>query len=135
MAIATCIEACPAHKIKRRTVANAGAIPKGTVLRLLTPNTASASTANSEVFGGIALEEKVLSDGITEISVAMGGKWNMTTTAAALTAGDMVSIGGANSVEKAVEADFPLGTNVGRVLVAIGGGGGIAVVEVGVALW
>jgi hypothetical protein len=131
MAIATQLERCPEHLLKRRTVANATAIPKGTVMKLTDPNTAIASAANSDPFAGIAVEEKTASDGVTEITCAMGGKWSMTSTAAAITAGGIVSIGGANTVEAAVESDFPLGTNVGKCLNTLGGGGGTAVVQVG----
>ena len=131
MTIATCIEACPAHKIRRRTVANATAIPKGTVLKLTDPNTAAASAADNDPFGGIALEEKTASDGITEIAAATGGKWSMASTAAAVTAGAIVNIGGADAIVASGAADLLTGSVVGKALNTVGGGGGTVIVEVG----
>ena len=131
MVIATCIEACPAHLIRRRTVADGTAVPKGTIMKVGDGNLAAASAADLDKFGGIALEEKVLSDGITEMSCACGGKWSIASTNAAVTAGCPVVIGAANALRVAVEADFPLGDTVGRSLTTVGGGGGTLIVEVG----
>lgn len=129
MAIATCIQA--PTRIERRTVDNAVAIPKGTIMKLTTPNTAIASTADNDPFAGIAVEEKTASDGITEIGCAMDGRWSMTTTAAGIGIGVPCVIGGANAIRAGVEADTVLGNWIGKNLTTIGGGGGTAIVEVG----
>jgi len=127
---ATCIETPTIFA--RRTIANATPVPIGTVMKLEDANTVVISAANSDPFGGIAWEEKTASDGITEITVAMNGRWSMTTTAAGIPVGNICSIAGANTVALSTgSADYIVGTNVGKVLNAIGGGGGTAIVEVG----
>lgn len=130
MAVATCIQT--PTRFQRRVVANATGIPIGTIMKLTDGNVAIASSANNDPFGGFAWEEKTASDGITEITCAMNGRWSTTTTAAAITTGAPVSIGGANAVRTSVEADFPLGCNLGlnRCLNTIGGGGGTAIIEI-----
>ena len=74
---ATCIEACPSFRIRRRAIT--GAIDKGTVLKLSDANVAAASAADNDVFGGIALEEvycrRLYSR--SHIGVAKGGKSSM----------------------------------------------------------
>ncbi len=128
MAVATCIET--PTKFQRRTVANATGIAIGTILKLTDGNVAIASSANNDPFAGIAWEEKTASDGITEITVAMNGRWSMTTTAAAIGIGVPVSVGGANAIRAAIEADVALGCELqARCLNTIGGGGGTAIVE------
>lgn len=129
MTVAVCIET--PTKFARRTIANATPVPIGTLMKLNDANTVVVSAANSDPFGGIAWEEKTASDGLTEITCAMNGKWGITSTAAAITAGAIVSIGGADSIEAAVESDFPVGTNVGKILNTLGGGGGVGIVMVG----
>ena len=58
----------------------------------------------------------------------------MTTTAAAITAGGLVSVGGADAVRALIEADVVLGCQVGKALNTIGGGGGTVIVDVGSAV-
>lgn len=128
MAVATCIQT--PTKFERRTVANATAIPIGTILKLTTDNTGIASSANNDPFGGFAWEEKTASDGLTEITVAMNGRWSTTTTAAAIGIGVPVSVGGANTIRAAIEADVALGCELqARCLNTIGGGGGTAIID------
>ena len=128
MAVATCIET--PTKFERRTVDNATAIPIGTIMKLTDGNVAIASSANNDPFGGIAWEEKTASDGITEITVAMNGRWSTTSTAAAIGVGVPVSVGGANAVRAAIEADMALGCELqARCLNTLGGGGGTAIIE------
>ena len=128
MAVATCIET--PTKFQRRVVANATAIPIGTILKLTDGNVAIASSANNDPFAGIAWEEKTISDGIVEITVAMNGRWSMTTTAAAIGVGVPVAVGGTNAIRAVIEADVALGCELqARCLNTIGGGGGTAIVE------
>jgi hypothetical protein len=131
MVIATCVEACPAHLIRRRTVTNATGIPKGTIMKLTDGNVAIASSGDTDPFAGIALEEKTASDGVVEISCACGGKWSMASTAAAVTCGQLVNIGAANAVLVADEAAIVAGSVVGKSVTTVGGGGGTLIVEVG----
>lgn len=132
MAVATCIET--PTRFARRTVADGTGIPIGTLLKLTDSNTAIATSADNDPFAGIAWEEKTASDGIVEITCAMNGRWSMTTTAAAITAGAIVSIGGANAVLTAAAADLLPGSVVGKALNTVGGGGGTVIVEVGVVV-
>jgi 3-keto-L-gulonate-6-phosphate decarboxylase len=128
MAVATCIET--PTKFARRVVAEGTAIPIGTILKLTDGNVAIASSANNDPFAGILWEEKTASDGITEVTVALNGRWSMTTTAAAIGIGVPVAVGGANAIRAAIEADVALGCELqARCLNAIGGGGGTAIVE------
>jgi len=128
MAVATCIET--PTKFARRVVDNGTAIPIGTIMKLTDGNVAIASSANNDPFGGIAWEEKTASDGITEITVAMNGRWSTTSTAAAIGVGVPVSVGGANAVRAAIEADVALGCELqARCLNTLGGGGGTAIIE------
>lgn len=109
---AVCIEA--PRIIKRRTIANNTGIAKGTVLYFSAdPNTAAASSAADQSFAGIAVEEKVANDGITEIGAAMDGVWDMKATAAAITLGVAVAIGGANLIVAADAADLLNGAWLG----------------------
>ena len=132
MAVATCVET--PTRFVRRTIANATPVPIGTIMKLEDANTVVVSAANNDPFGGIAWEEKTASDGLTEITCAMNGRWSMTTTAAGITAGGLVSVGGANAVRALIEADVVLGCQVGKALNTIGGGGGTVIVDVGGAV-
>ncbi len=130
MTVAVIIEAPTIFE--RRVIADATAVPIGTLMKLEDANTVVVSAANSDPFGGIAWVEHTASEGVTEMTVAMNGRWGITTTAAAIPAGNAVSIGGADTVALSTgSADTIVGTNVGKCLNTIGGGGGVAVVEVG----
>ena len=58
------------------------------------------------MFAGIAWEEKTASDGITEITVALDGVWDIKDSGAGITAGERVSIGGVNLISKVAAADL-----------------------------
>jgi hypothetical protein len=117
---AVCIEAPEAHEIMRYTVADAGAIPKGTLLKLSDPNTAAATSADNDPFAGIAIEEKVANDGITEIAAAVGGVWDLKDSGAGITCGAICNIGGANVVIASAAADLLTGSVVGKALETAG---------------
>ena len=101
--------------IKRRTIG--GAIAKGTVLYFSAdPNTAAATSAADQSFAGIAIEEVTAADfaaGVTEVGAAMDGVWDMTATAAAITLGTAVAIGGANLIVTADANDILNGAWLG----------------------
>ncbi len=109
---AVCIET--PTEFARRTIADATAVPIGTIMKLNDPNTVVVSAADNDPFGGIAWEEKTLSDGLTEITCAMNGVWDITSTNAAITAGAIVNIGGANLVSASAAADLLTGSVVGK---------------------
>ena len=101
---AVCIET--PTRFARYTVADGNAIPIGTLLKLSDPNTAAATAADNDKFAGIAWEEKTASDGITEITAALDGVWDIKDAGAGITCGERVSVGGANIVSKVAAADL-----------------------------
>ena len=129
MTVATVIEAPTIFE--RRVIADATAVPIGTIMKLEDDNTVVVSAASADPFGGIAWVQHTASEGVTEMTVAMNGRWSITTTAAAIPVGNACSIAGADTIRLATEADTIVGTIMGKVLNEIGGGGGVAIVEVG----
>jgi len=114
MAVAEMLEV--PTKIVRRTIDKDTAVPYGTVMKLEDANTVVVSAADSDPFGGICMFEKKATDtDIVEIPCAMDGLWDIDTTAAAITAGAIVSIAGANQVAvSSGTADVVAGANVGQ---------------------
>jgi hypothetical protein len=111
--------------IHRYTCADGNAIPYGTLLKLTSPCTVAATSADNDAFAGIANEEKTASDGVVTIAVAKNGKWNLY-GGAAITVGERVSIGGANTVTKVAAADL-LFADVGVAETTTGGAGTVVV--------
>jgi hypothetical protein len=103
-------------RFRRYTVADANAIAKGTVLALTDPKTAAASSADNDVFAGIAMEEKVANDGKVEIGAALDGDWLLKASAAGITVGADVVIAGANTVKNCTTLDDEKGYAVGKAL-------------------
>jgi hypothetical protein len=108
-------------KFARYTVADGATIERGTLLKLTTPNTAAACSADNDVFGGVAWSEKVASDGTTEITAALDGVWGMLTSAATITIGNQVTINGANEIKIYSTLDEEKGYVVGKALETISG--------------
>lgn len=129
MTVATVIQAPTIFE--RRTIADGTAVPIGTIMKLENDNTVVVSAADSDPFGGICWVEHTANEGVTELTVAMNGRWSMTTSAAAIPAGNAVSIAGADTIALATEADTIVGSIIGKCLNTIGGGGGTAIVDVG----
>jgi hypothetical protein len=115
---AVCYEA--PTRFARYTVADGTTIAKGTLLKMTSPNTAAACSADNDAVAGIAMMEKVASDGSTEITAALDGVWGLLTTAAAITVGNQVTIGGANQIKIYTTLDEEKGYVVGRALETIG---------------
>lgn len=114
---AVCIET--PTKFARYTVADGTAIPIGTMLKLSGDNTAIAHSGDADVFAGIAWEEKTASDGITEITAALNGVWDITDGGDSATLGALLALDGtANEVRPAVAGDILTGSVVGKVLEA-----------------
>ena len=103
-------------RYSRVTVADGTAITKYTLMALTSPNTAAASSADNDVPAGIAMESKVASDGTTEITVALDGEWGILTTAAVITVGNQVTIGGANQIKIYTTLDDEKGYSLGKIL-------------------
>lgn len=98
------------------TVADATAIAKGTLMKLTDARLAVATAADNDPFCGIAASAKTANDGQTRIACYTHGIFDLVCTAAAITAGAIVSIGGANLISTAAEADMITGAVVGRAL-------------------
>lgn len=99
--------------IVMRTCADGNAITKGAILKLSDPNTVAVSDG-ANVFGGIAMADKVASDGSTTIPVALNGVFDIVDAGTGITVGGLVALSGANLVRQSVEADFPLGAVLGK---------------------
>jgi len=98
----------------RMTCASGTAIAKGTLMKLTDPRTASASSS-TDIFAGIAAMEKSSSDESTSISLYTKGIFDLR-TANAVTAGQLVSLSGANLIKTAVATDVEQGKIVGKAL-------------------
>ena len=109
---AVCIET--PTEFSRRTVADGTAVPIGTIMELEEPNTVTLSDTSGNVFGGIAWEEHTASEGLTEMTVAMNGVWDMKDAGAGVTMGGIVSVGGVNLIKQATEAECVTGTVIGK---------------------
>ena len=86
------------------TVADGVTIPKGTLLQLTDPRTASASSAQGQKFIGVSAMEKLANDGSTEISAYTNGIFDLKDSGSGVTAGNNVKLGGANTITTADEA-------------------------------
>ena len=116
---AVCIES-PTRYARYKVPDNIG-IAKGTLLQMSGVELyvlASDASTTGQVFAGVAIEEKTASDGVTEIGAALDGVWDLVQHASTngVSGGSIVAMSGANFVRLAVEADFPLGTIVGKQL-------------------
>lgn len=112
---AVCIEQPAPHEFRRVTVADGVAIPIGTLMKWSDPNTAAATDGDSNTFAGIAWEEKTASDGIVELTLAIGGVWDLKDSGSGMTVGAICSVGGANTVKTCTEAEVVTGDAVGKV--------------------
>lgn len=113
MAVAVQYEA--PTRFARFTVADGTGIPKGTLLKLTSPNTAAAASADNDVCAGIAMFEKVASDGSTEITAALDGVWGISASGA-ITVGNQVGINGANEIKVYTTLDDEKGYVLGKAL-------------------
>lgn len=108
---AVCIET--PTRFARYTVADGTAIPIGTLMYMSGDHTILASSAADQPFAGIAWEQKTASDGITQLTVALDGVWDITATGAANVLGELVALGGANLIVSADAADILNGAIIG----------------------
>jgi len=131
-AVATIIELLgnPRGRPIRMTVADGVNIPKGTLLKVTDPRTASAQSAAADAFIGIAAAEKVADDGATSLAVYTYGIFGIE-SGAAITVGERVGPGAeANKVIK-VDAANILKATVGTALETSAGDTEVIAVLVG----
>jgi hypothetical protein len=106
-------------------------IEKGTILKLSDPATVAASSADNDVFAGIAAEEKIANDGMTKIPVYVSGVFRMLVGAAGCTVGKEVVISAANTIVDYTTLDDEKGAVVGKAL-ETGANGETVLVLVGI---
>ena len=98
------------------TCADGTAIPKGTLLKLSDPYTVAATSADNDVFGGIAAEDKIISDGKTKIAVYRRGIFKVTCGTGGSTVGKEQVIQALNQVTDYTTLDGEKGYVFGRAL-------------------
>ena len=87
------------------TVAAGTAITQGTLMYLSSdPRTILASSAEGQIFVGIAVSDKTATDGSTKMGVYTNGIFDLKATTATMTLGDICKLGGANLVATSDEA-------------------------------
>ena len=92
------------------------AIPKGTILKLSGAMTVSATSANEDVFGGIAAEEKISGDGKLQIAVYRDGIFKCEAGVGGVTIGLPVGIVAANNFTNLSTLDDEKGAIFGVAL-------------------
>lgn len=116
---AVCIET--PTEFARYTVADANALPFGTMLKLTDPNTAIIHSGDADAFAGIMWGVKTANDGLIEVTAALNGVWDLTDGGAQVTVGEIVCLDGTvNEIRKVVEADMITGAVVGKALETAG---------------
>jgi len=99
----------------RRVIAAGAVLPFGTIMKLTDNNTAEASAADNDPFGGIVWERASTATSThTEITVAMDGVWDVKDSGAGGIAGAIVNVGGANLIVDSAAADLLTGSVVGK---------------------
>src|SRR4030042_2303564 len=99
------------------TCADSTGIEKGCLLKLTDPFTVAATSADNDVFIGIAAEEKIASDGKTKIGVYLRGIFKLV-----VDAGDTTTVGldcvirAANAIGLFDTLDDENGKTVGKAL-------------------
>ncbi len=99
------------------TVASGAPIAKGALLQLSGDRTASASSADSEVFAGIAAAAKADNDDATTLAAHTRGIFRLT-CGNTVTLGSVVSLSGANLIKDAITAELLTGDIIGKALEA-----------------
>lgn len=110
------------YEVHDFTVADGTAISQYTLCQLTDPRTASASSATGQVFAGIAATDKEASDGQTNLGLYTRGIFVLTDSGVGIAVGALVSLGGANTIKTATEAEVAAGKAFGRALEAIAAG-------------
>jgi len=104
------------------TVAEDAGIPQYTICKLTDPRTAAATTASGDEVAGIAATEKVADNGNTSLGLFTTGTFVMTDSGSGLSAGQLVSVGGANTIKTATATEVEEGKILGKALQDISSG-------------
>jgi hypothetical protein len=103
-------------RFARVTVADNTALTQYTIMKLTTPNTAAATSADNDVPAGILMSSKAANDGQTEMTVALDGEWGILCSAAGITIGNDVTMNGANEIKIYTTLDDEKGYVLGKAL-------------------
>jgi len=99
------------------TCANGTGIEKGAVLELADANTAQTTTGDTDPCAGICQSEKIISDGITTVSVWKRGIFRGTAGVAGVVFGEaLITDTSTSSANRLVKADAGSENIVGRCL-------------------
>lgn len=104
------------------TVADGAGIEKGTLMKLSDPRTGAATSADNDVFIGIAAAEKVANDGNVRLPVYTNGIFDLKDSGSGVTVGQDVVVKGANTVGAYTTLDDEKGYKVGKALETASGG-------------
>jgi len=88
----------------RYTVADGTFIPKGSLMYLSGDRTITISSAQGQIFVGIAATEKVANDGSTTLAVYTNGIFDLLDSGSGMTLGDVCKLAGVNTVSTSDEA-------------------------------
>lgn len=102
------------------TCADNAGIEKGTLLKLADPFTVAATSADNDIFAGVAASEKVANDGNTTIAVYRAGIFKMVDSGSGITVGTDVVVKGANTIGTYTTLDDEKGYRVGQALETAG---------------
>ncbi len=103
----------------RYAVANGTGILKGTLMYLSGDRTVSASSADGQIFKGIAASEKVADDGQTSLGLYTNCIADLKDSGSGMSLGDRAKLNGANVIATADEAGaMAAQEDVGEVLEA-----------------
>lgn len=98
------------------TVSDAAAIEKGDFLQLADPMTVSLISADNQVVGGIAAEEKIANDGKTKIAVYRRGIFKVEVGTTGCTVGKDVVCEAKNEIKDYDTLDDEVGKKCGKAL-------------------
>ena len=97
-------------------IADGTAVEKGDVLKLATPFTADLTSADNDLFCGIAAEEKIANDGKTKIAVYRGGIFRVEVGTSGATVGLSATIEAKNEFTDGAATDAENGIVFGHFL-------------------
>ena len=120
-------------RLTQVTVADGATIEKGTILKMSSdPNTAAASSADGDLFAGIAANEKVADDGQTELAVWTKGVFAIKCAAGGTaTLGKKVKIAGANLIDVADDDQIENSNEVVGTVLETGSNDEVVLVRLG----
>ncbi len=125
---ATIIELFNGGRPMRFTVADSGAIAKGTLMEMSGDRLIIANTNADKYFAGVAAFEKVTLDGSTELTVYTDGIFDMVSDAGTDVVGSLMALSATENIIQTGDAtDLIQGSHVGYYLEAGTNGGTEAV--------